>query len=284
MQRSESTIVWPYFLLSLALHGAVVGGWLAWVYWLAPVELPRIGVRSGTGGGGIPGTPGNPGMPVAQALVAAARPPLPTVAPVTVSAAQPQSISLARQTGPRLSPLQLAGLGPPLPIPEFDRSASDSNERGLEIVVAAVKSLDRNERPKEERRPTKPPTAIRLAKAAAKLGTASAKGSGGNRGGGGFGGSGGDRVDLPRQGGFYNPQPVYPPDARAAGLQGTVWLMVSLDASGKVVRVDLDSSSGVSSLDESALRTVRTWKYEPAMRGGVPIPYTFRTFCQFVLQ
>jgi protein TonB len=35
--------------------------------------------------------------------------------------------------------------------------------------------------------------------------------------------------------------------------------------------VTLDRSSGESALDESALEAVRTWRFEPARRNGVPV-------------
>ena len=45
----------------------------------------------------------------------------------------------------------------------------------------------------------------------------------------------------------------------------------AVDASGNVAGVKLVSSVG-EGLDESAIETVRTWKFEPATKKGKPVP------------
>jgi periplasmic protein TonB len=80
-----------------------------------------------------------------------------------------------------------------------------------------------------------------------------------------------------------NPEPPYPEEAREAQIQGRLELMVSVDETGRVTSVRLLKSSGDLSLDQSALRTVRTrWKFRPAQSAGAPVsseiqvPITFR--------
>src|SRR5262249_44719750 len=73
----------------------------------------------------------------------------------------------------------------------------------------------------------------------------------------------------------FNLPPPYPPDALAARLEGRVLLRVAIDAAGRVTDVRVHESSGVESLDQSALTTVRGWLFTPARRGGVPVPYEF---------
>src|SRR5262249_13115613 len=83
----------------------------------------------------------------------------------------------------------------------------------------------------------------------------------------------GAQVDvLPRQL-ATNLAPPYPPDALAAGHQGLVELLVRTDTLGRATHVSLYRSSGVASLDQSALTTVRRWLFEPARRGGRPVPF-----------
>jgi protein TonB len=79
-----------------------------------------------------------------------------------------------------------------------------------------------------------------------------------------------------------NPVPPYPTDALFARLEGRVVLRVKIAASGLVERAKLETSSGVESLDDSALTTVRTWRFFPAKRTGaavaheVLVPVNFR--------
>jgi protein TonB len=79
-----------------------------------------------------------------------------------------------------------------------------------------------------------------------------------------------------------NPAPPYPSDALFARLEGRVVLRVKIAASGTVERAQLEKSSGVESLDNSALATVRTWRFFPAKRTGaavaheVLVPVNFR--------
>lgn len=70
---------------------------------------------------------------------------------------------------------------------------------------------------------------------------------------------------------LQNPAPPYPPLARRMGEQGRVILRVLVSAEGMPERVELRRSSGSSRLDESALTTVRTWKFLPARQGDHPV-------------
>jgi TonB family protein len=75
---------------------------------------------------------------------------------------------------------------------------------------------------------------------------------------------------------IYKPEPPYTPQARKDKVQGTVVLMVAVDASGNVTGVKLTGASLSRSvgegLEESAMQTVRTWKFKPAMKKGKPVP------------
>lgn len=68
-----------------------------------------------------------------------------------------------------------------------------------------------------------------------------------------------------------NPKPVYPAISRRVGEQGRVVLRVHVTSEGLADDVQLHASSGSPRLDESALATVRRWKFFPAKLGKEPI-------------
>jgi TonB family protein len=70
---------------------------------------------------------------------------------------------------------------------------------------------------------------------------------------------------------IYKPEPAYSPQARKDKAEGTVVTEVVVDASGNVADVRLVRSLG-KGLDESAIETIRTWKFEPATKNGKPVP------------
>lgn len=79
-----------------------------------------------------------------------------------------------------------------------------------------------------------------------------------------------------------NPRPPYPLAARRRGLEGRVLLAVHVRADGSCAEVQLRQSSGHALLDDSALGTVRRWRFLPATRSGqaidswVDVPVSFR--------
>lgn len=68
-----------------------------------------------------------------------------------------------------------------------------------------------------------------------------------------------------------NPKPVYPAISRRLSEQGRVVLRVRVEADGRAAEVQLHSSSGSPRLDQSALDTVRRWKFVPARLGQTPV-------------
>lgn len=79
-----------------------------------------------------------------------------------------------------------------------------------------------------------------------------------------------------------NKAPVYPTAARRNGYEGTVVLEILVDAGGRVRDLQVQKTSGHSVLDQSAVRTVSGWLFEPELRFGIPvtsrvkIPITFK--------
>jgi periplasmic protein TonB len=91
-------------------------------------------------------------------------------------------------------------------------------------------------------------------------------GSGGGIGGGVYRVGGG--VSAPRA--IYSPDPEYSEEARKAKFQGTVvvWVIVGPDGRTRDIRIQRSLGMG---LDEKAVATIHTWKFEPARKNGVAV-------------
>jgi len=63
--------------------------------------------------------------------------------------------------------------------------------------------------------------------------------------------------------------PVYPPEAKQAGTQGTVRLAVDISPEGKVVSVN--AQSGPDVLVQAAVEAVKQWTYKPVLLNGEPV-------------
>ncbi len=66
--------------------------------------------------------------------------------------------------------------------------------------------------------------------------------------------------DVYKIGSKQNPAPPYPRIAKLRNYQGLVEICIISDNDGKVVNAEIHKSSGYSSLDRSALRTIKGWK------------------------
>jgi TonB family protein len=100
--------------------------------------------------------------------------------------------------------------------------------------------------------------------------TGSGKGAGTGKWGRGGSGDGRSGVAAPKYG--ENPKPFYPLEARQKGYQGDVLVRVEVLPNGQVGQVEVERSSGYELLDQSALATVKKWRFIPARKGGVAIP------------
>jgi TonB family protein len=63
--------------------------------------------------------------------------------------------------------------------------------------------------------------------------------------------------------------PIYPDDARAAYIQGTVVLRAEISKAGDIT--DLELVDGPIELAGSAVAAVRQWKYKPYLLLGQPV-------------
>ena len=81
-----------------------------------------------------------------------------------------------------------------------------------------------------------------------------------------------------------NPPPRYPPVARRRGYEGKVMLFVEVLIDGTVGDLKVRETSGHSMLDRAAVRTVRKWKFEPALREGRPLSMWVEVPIRFVIE
>lgn len=69
---------------------------------------------------------------------------------------------------------------------------------------------------------------------------------------------------------IYSPDPEYPDEARKKKREGDVILWVVINKEGKITQVKVARCMGAG-LDESAVKTVSTWKFKPALKNGQPV-------------
>ena len=80
-----------------------------------------------------------------------------------------------------------------------------------------------------------------------------------------------------------NPKPAYPALARRRGWQGTVVLAIMVLTDGSAGQVAVHKSSGHTLLDNSALKTIKTWRFLPGMKNGAPIAMEVQVMVHFEL-
>jgi TonB family protein len=74
--------------------------------------------------------------------------------------------------------------------------------------------------------------------------------------------------------------PVYPPEAKSAALEGVVTLQAMLLRSGRVVEANVEESSDPV-FNDAARRAVLRWRYTPAMKDGKPVSIYFTVVVRF---
>lgn len=99
---------------------------------------------------------------------------------------------------------------------------------------------------------------------------------------------GGEKVHRLGDAGLIAPKPKFTPDpefsdaARRGQIQGTLALSVVVDATGRVVAVQIVKPLGAG-LDDNAAHTVVTWRFSPATLGGRAVPVVFDVEVDFHL-
>jgi periplasmic protein TonB len=80
---------------------------------------------------------------------------------------------------------------------------------------------------------------------------------------------------------IYKPQPVYPPMARAARIQGAVVLRAIISKNGTIE--NLEALSGHPLLLPAAIEAVKQWRYRPYVLNGEPVEVETRVTVNFIL-
>lgn len=83
---------------------------------------------------------------------------------------------------------------------------------------------------------------------------------------------------------IYSPSPEYPIIAQRNNWQGLVTLRALIKIDGTIGDITISESSGYEPLDRSALRTVKKWRYQPAMRQGTAVECYLRIPVRFQLE
>ncbi len=90
----------------------------------------------------------------------------------------------------------------------------------------------------------------------------------------------GNGVSMPRA--IYSPEPEFSEEARKSKYQGEVTLLATIGADGRTRNLVVVRSLGMG-LDEKALETVRTWRFDPAKKDGHPVAVQMNIIVNFHL-
>lgn len=77
----------------------------------------------------------------------------------------------------------------------------------------------------------------------------------------------GDSAPVP----VHRPNPEYPSRALRRRLSGAVVVRAMVGIDGRPRQIEIARSSSHRALDQAALRAVRQWRFQPAMRAGQPV-------------
>ncbi len=67
--------------------------------------------------------------------------------------------------------------------------------------------------------------------------------------------------------------PVYPDKMKQAGIEGEVWLKVTVDNTGKVAEVATEKATNKAFVP-AATNAIKKWEFSPAMKDGKPVECT----------
>ncbi|MGB3565291.1 MAG: energy transducer TonB, partial [Thermoanaerobaculia bacterium] len=82
---------------------------------------------------------------------------------------------------------------------------------------------------------------------------------------------------------LFGPRPPYTEEARRGRIQGVVIIEAIIDAMGNVT--DVKVLKGLpEGLSDSAVASIREWKFKPATLDGAPVPVFFNLSIRFSLQ
>jgi protein TonB len=76
--------------------------------------------------------------------------------------------------------------------------------------------------------------------------------------------------------------PIYPKEAKEAGVEGTVVLQITVSEAGEVS--DIQVVSGHELLRDASVEAVKQWRYSPTLLNGEPVPVIATVTVQFALK
>ena len=87
--------------------------------------------------------------------------------------------------------------------------------------------------------------------------------------------------DVPPPRPVKHVDPVYPDEAKAAGVSGVVIIEITVGTAGSVVEASVLRS--IPLLDQAALDAVSQWEYEPTVLNGEPVEVLMTVTVNFAL-
>ena len=90
----------------------------------------------------------------------------------------------------------------------------------------------------------------------------------------------GGNIKAPQK--IKNVNPVYPPIAQSARVQGVVIIEATIGPDGRVK--DAKVLRSIPLLDQAALDAVKQWQFTPTLLNGVPVPVIMTVTVNFTLQ
>lgn len=192
----------------------------------------------------------------------------------------------ARESGPKkwlpyLAPLALAGIALLASFAELPKNLDreEKVKRELTEIELPAKAPE-TQPPEPEPQENKDPLAeLAPESLSADASLQASFGTGFGEGGGPAGGTGGlntdantlvrekTSVDRPARV-LQRSAPEYPAVARNKGIAGTVMIKILISASGSVEDARVENASPPGVFEDSALRAVRSWRFEPAIQKG----------------
>jgi TonB family protein len=88
--------------------------------------------------------------------------------------------------------------------------------------------------------------------------------------------------DVPAPKKIFDVKPVYPADAKAAGVEGVVLLDITIGEDGGVE--DASILKSIPELDQAAIDAVLRWKFEPTLDNGTPVEVLLVVSINFTTQ
>jgi protein TonB len=89
----------------------------------------------------------------------------------------------------------------------------------------------------------------------------------------------GGNIQAPRK--IKDVKPVYPADAKAAGIQGIIILEVIIAPDGRVL--DARPLRSIPELGAAAVEAVKQWEFVPTLLNGQPVPIIMSVTVNFTL-